>query len=107
MCRNQQTEQAETFGPSLIWPRVKVFVNVVANKDLPSSFLLPFNIQLTPLLWWLVVCISERKIVIFLNPPLIIFISVGNYGPFNRELIHMCPLCVIRVHTRRALEVGP
>lgn len=38
---------------------------------------------------------------------IIIFISAGNYSSFNRELIHMCPLCVIGVHTRGALEVGP
>lgn len=43
----------------------------------------------------------------FLPVVIVIVIFAGNYSSFSAELIHTCPLCVIEVHTRGALEVAP
>lgn len=89
------------------------FVKVmVANEALSSPFLV--RAWLTPqssLVWGFFSVFYcgfwKWKLSGFLPVVIVIVIFAGNYSSFSAELIHTCPLCVIEVHTRGALEVVP
>lgn len=105
MCHGQ-------WSPRHFGPMLSSFVKVmVANEALSSPFLV--RVQLTPssllvlffcFLFFLHCEFGKGKLSGFL-PVVVIF--AGNYSSFSTELIHTCPLCIMEVHTRGALEVVP
>lgn len=104
---NTSRTQSWTVVLSLTWPDVFLsFVKVMLQIKHHHPISFPYLVNPNHSLGWF--CgILKGKLSGFYPVVIIIFISAGNYSFFNRELIHMCPLCVIRVHTRGALEVGP